>query len=161
MICLMIRRTTFLIYIIRHGCASRLQVNYPIQQVKAGIGLATEHGNVAFPAVFYLIFFPPLLCPFDGISARFGHIAAEIIQCFRHLQIDKNGVKLTQCKIRKSLFKNTFINHTPEQFQAGTCFIIEYSHIVFAAALSGIYFPAMIGILQRIAHIKPHIVAHT
>lgn len=62
------------------------------QQVKTGIGLAAEYGNAVFSAVFYPVFFPPLLGPFDGISTRFGHIAAEIVQCFRHLQIDKNGV---------------------------------------------------------------------
>lgn len=131
------------------------------QQVKTGIGLAAEYGNAVFSAVFYPVFFPPLLGPFDGISTRFGHIAAEIVQRFRHLQIDKNGVELMPCKIRKSLFKNTFIDHTPKQFQTGLRFIIEYLNIVFASALGGIYFPAMLCILQRIAHIKPHIVAYT
>ena len=70
------------------------------QQVKTGIGLAAEYGNAVFSAVFYPVFFPSLLGPFDGISTRFGHIAAEIVQLFGYFQIDKNGVELMPCKIQ-------------------------------------------------------------
>ena len=131
------------------------------KQVEAGIGFAVKDGHITLFAVHGEEYLPALRCPFHGIAVRAEIAGAEIVQLFGYFQIDKNGVELMPCKIRKSLFKNTFIDHTPKQFQTGLRFIIEYLNIVFASALGGIYFPAMLCILQRIAHIKPHIVAYT